>query len=76
MDGFQYVANLAIKSHMKDRGLSADHMAAKLGITRSAFYSKLCGRRPWKQKELRALAFAGVKLPPLDTEIGAKRASK
>ncbi len=76
MDGFEYMCNLAIKDYMKARRVSADSMAATLHITRGTFYAKLCGRRPWKHRELRTLALEGVKIPPLDAPLGVSSASK
>jgi hypothetical protein len=73
MDVYSYMCQQSIKRFMKSQRVSADFLAAQLGITRATFYAKLAGYRQWKVLELRTLARLGVQVPPMDADLIRRR---
>ncbi|MDY5127450.1 MULTISPECIES: hypothetical protein [unclassified Actinotignum] len=66
MDTFTRALAAAISDYQKACNISTDVMARRLGLTHGTLYAKRAGYRPWKLKELTALARMGVEVPPLD----------
>lgn len=68
MDVYSIMLNRTLKKYMRTERVTADQLAAVLGITRGTFYAKLSGHRPFTVKELCALADKDVPIPPMDAD--------
>ena len=68
MDVYSIMLNRTLKKYMRTERVTADALAAMLGVTRGTFYAKLSGHRPFTVKELRTLATNNVPIPPMDAD--------
>lgn len=63
MDYYRVLVSMAVKRHMRQFGVSADVMAAAIGVSTASFYAKLSRARKWQLDDVLALAQAGVSIP-------------
>lgn len=62
--------NEHISRFVKDTGTTKDAIAARIGLSRSAFYTRTNGTRPWILDEVIALAdVLGITIQELITPI-------